>query len=431
MSQTTGKTSTYIKNTNVKESSQIQTGFKKTRFLHQAAAGDTIINTTSLTVPTGTANYSAPSVSELSRTNLQQWASNFQLISSVRGYMMQNVSYVITGATTIRLLDAALDGEIFEGIIDHNARTGVSLVDASPILASGTLAAGQTDFNVGTPFQVGLYPSQKHGIVLVYVDRTLMYRNTGNNLPGVGVEGDYYEVHSGAGLGQLIRFNTPDLINDREVTVVSLAGFVERPNGSFMAVMESLQGQIDAMVPTLAALAGEPETNYQGAPNNIDLKTFGDRVLTIESEQDVQDSRLDALELAPVAVRYTSTTAAAVPGTATVFNFQTLDYDNYSAVTVGASWRFTAPRTGFYRYAVKINVQNGGVATRHDIFTRIDSVVVADSFRTLTIASQVESHYVTGTVRLLAGQFLDFMQAETVDSSSTITGSYVTIDEVR
>lgn len=282
MSQTTGKTSTYIKNTNVRESSQVQTGFKKTRFLHQATAGDTLIQLTSLVTPTGVTNYSAPSVSDLSQTNLMQWGSNFQLISSIRGYMMQNVSYVITGAQTIKLIDAALDAEIFEGIIDHVARVGTTLVDASPIVSSGVLAAGNTDFNVGTPFQVGLYSSMQHGAVLVYVDGQLMLRNTGNQAPGAGVEGDYYEVHSGGGLGQIIRFNTPDLINDRKVTVVSVAGLVERPNGSFMAVMETLQGQIDAIVPTVAALADVPETDFQAAPNNVDLKSFGDRVLQAE-----------------------------------------------------------------------------------------------------------------------------------------------------
>lgn len=282
MSGTTGKTSTYIRNGNVKESTQINTGFKKVRFLHQATAGDTLIQLGSLVAPTGAVNYSAPNATELAQTNLMQWPGNVELVSSIAGRLMQNVSYVCNGAATIKLLYSARDGEIFEGIIDYGARTGLTMVDAAPIVATGTLSAGSTDFNVGTPFQVGLYPTYQVGAVMVFVDRALQTRNTGNGAPGAGVDGDYYEVHSGAGLGSIIRFNNVDLINDRQVMVISVNGLVERPSGSFMAVMEVLQGQIDAMVPTLAALADVAETTFQGTPNNVDLKSFGDRVFTLE-----------------------------------------------------------------------------------------------------------------------------------------------------
>jgi hypothetical protein len=301
MSQTTGKTSTYIRNANVKESTQIQTGFKKTRFLHQATQGNTLIQLTSLTTPSGAVNYAAPNISELSQTNLLQWSSNLTLTSSLRGVLIQNISYVITGAQTIKLLFEAADAEIFEGVIDHQARTGLTMVDATPLVASGTLAAGQTDFNVGTPFKVGEYASQRHGVVLVYLDGQLMYRNTGNQVPGPGVEGDYQEVNAGGGLGVLIRFNTPDLINDRAVSVISVGSLVEKPNGSQLAVQESLQGQIDAMVPTLAALSGQPTTAFQGTPNNTDLKAFGDRVLSAEQTISNHETRVTNLESFPVA----------------------------------------------------------------------------------------------------------------------------------
>jgi hypothetical protein len=317
MSQTTGKTSTYIKNANVKESTQIQTGFKNTRFLHQATAGQTLIQLTSLTTPTGVVNYSAPSVSDLSKTNLMQWGDNFRLTSSVAGILIQNVSYVITGASSIKLLYSALDGEIFEGVIDHQARTAMTLVDATPLVQSGTLAAGDTDFNVGSPFQVGLYSSTSHGAVLVYVDGQLMQRNTGNNPMGAGVSGHYYEVHSGNGLGQIIRFNSPDLINDRAVSVVSVGSLVERPNGSLMAVMESVQGQIDALVPTVAALADVAETTFQATPNNVDLKSFGDRVITLEKILDLPIPNMSGWINAG-SFQIGATTTAPTYGTATI-----------------------------------------------------------------------------------------------------------------
>jgi len=278
----TGKTSTYIRKTNVKESLVTNTGFKKTRFLHQATVGDTLIQLTSLTTPSGAVGYSAPNVSELSQTNLMQWSSNVTLTSSVRGLLIQNISYVISGASTIKLLFSALDAEIFEGVIDHNARTGLTMVDAAPLVVSGTLLAGQTDFNVGTPFKVGMYPSAKRGVIQVEVDGQPAYRTDGNVAFGPGINGDYYEVHSGGGLGQILRFNA-DLVNDRFIMVTSVGALVEKPNGSIMAVLETVQGQIDAIVPTLAELAGVAETNFQSAPNNTDLKSFGDRVLELSA----------------------------------------------------------------------------------------------------------------------------------------------------
>lgn len=44
-------------------------------------------------------------------------------------------------------------------------------------------------------------------------------------------------------------------------------------------MIERLQGQIDQMVPVLAAAAGVPESTFQTGPNDVDLKQFGDKVL--------------------------------------------------------------------------------------------------------------------------------------------------------
>ncbi len=279
----TGKTSTYIRKSSAKESTTPNTGFKKTRFLHEASEGDTLIQLSSLTTPTGVVGYSAPNVSELTQTNLMQWTQNVSLTSSLRGLLIQNLAYVISGASTIKLLFDAEDGEIFECVIDHNARTGLTMVDAAPLVVSGVLAAGDTDFNVGMPYQVGAYPSAKRGVVQVEIDGQPVYRTDGNAAFGVGIEGDYYEVHSGGGLGQLLRFQ-PDLSNDRFIMVTSVGALVEKPNGSIMAAVETVQGQIDAMIPTLAALAEVDETDFQAAPNNTDLKSFGDRVLQTEAD---------------------------------------------------------------------------------------------------------------------------------------------------
>ncbi len=292
MSGLTGKGSLSIKKQEVAQSRLPAVSFRKVRALHKCTLGQTIINLTSLTAPSVSEakNYSAPNPSLLASINAFEMQDNVTLKSSIRGELLQNVSFVVSGASTIELQFEAEENEILEITIDNVARTGATLVDARPLVVTGTLSAGQTDFNVGEPFKVGEFPLAQHGAVMVMVDNQPMYRNTNNQAPGSGVTGDYYEVHAGGGLGTIIRFNTPDLVNDRTVSVISIGSLVERPSGSLSALVESVQGQIDAMVPTLAALAGVSETVFQAQPNNIDLKAFGDKVFQIELDIDNLES---------------------------------------------------------------------------------------------------------------------------------------------
>lgn len=290
MSGLTGKGSLSIKKQEVAQSRLPAVSFRKVRALHKCTLGQTIINLTSLTSPSVSEakNYSAPNPSLLASINAFEMQDNVTVKSSIRGELLQNVSFVVSGASTIELQFEAEENEILEITIDNVARTGATLVDARPLVVTGTLAAGETDFNVGEPFKVGEHPLAQHGAVMVMVDNQPMYRNTNNQAPGAGVTGDYYEVHAGGGLGTIIRFNVPDLVNDRTVSVISIGALVERPMSSQMALVEAVQGQIDAMIPTLAALAGVDETDFQAQPNNVDLKAFGDRVILLERILDLE-----------------------------------------------------------------------------------------------------------------------------------------------
>lgn len=283
MSGVDGKNGRVLTGLQVKESRVPALGFKKVSFLHSASAGDTVIDLTALSAPAlATSNgYIAPSVTDLTAQNLKQFKENFKLISNGQA-LTQFVDYKVIGAAKIELLFEAQEGQIFEGVLDYAPRTGVSLLDAQPLVVTGVLLAGQTDFNVGTAFQLNKFPSQQVGAVAVYVDSQLVYRNTGNNAFGTGVDGDYQEVNAGGGQAVVIRFQA-DLTQDRNITVMSVGSLVERPDGSQIAMMEVLQGQIDAMIPVLADAADVSEASLQGAPNNVNLKAFGDRVLTNET----------------------------------------------------------------------------------------------------------------------------------------------------
>lgn len=290
MAGITGKNSLSIKKLDVQESKVPAIGFNKIRFMHKAVAGETEITLSALTTPSeATANgFVQPSISVLNSLHLAQFRENFQLKSSLRGDLQEYLAYRLVGANKITLLFEAEEGEIFTGIMDHNPRIGQSLVDGAPLVVTGVLSAGDTDFNVGTPFQVGMFPSAQHGVVMVLVEGQLAYRNTGNNPPGPGVAGDYYEVHAGGGLGTIVRFNTPDLVNDRQISVISVGALIERPNGSQLALIEAVQGELDTHRDILEELT--ETTITPGAPSSVDLKAFGDRVLQAETDIDALQS---------------------------------------------------------------------------------------------------------------------------------------------
>lgn len=291
MSGINGKNGRFLKKLDVAESRVPALGFVKIRFKHITSLGDKSISLGSLTVPTeATANgFVQPSTSILSGLNLKQFRDNFTLQSSLRGMMDDYTDYVVTSNSEIRLLVEAEEGEIFTGTLDYNARTGVSMVDAQPLVATGILAAAETDFSVG-PYEVGKNPDSQVGAVMVLVDGIMQARNSGNS--STVLDGNYCEVHAGGGLGTIIRFNNADPINDRNVIVLSVGALAERPSDSQQALIEALQGQLDAVIPTLAALAGVPETDFQATPSNVDLKAFGDRVLTMEGDLGTKQVRV-------------------------------------------------------------------------------------------------------------------------------------------
>lgn len=267
-------------------------GFKSLQFMHEASAGDTTIDLQNLTASAAAVGngFVQPTNLDLASVNLTQFQSNLVLRSDQRESLIPFIDYVVSGTQLIKLINPALAGEIFVGTLLSAPKNGVSLADAQPLVSTGTLAAGDTDFNVGTPFEVGKFPTEQTGSVMVFVDGVLAYRNVNNQ---DDTEGDYYEVNAGGGLGLIVRFNDPDLINDREIVVVSVGSLVEKPQESILAVMENLQGQLDKVIPALAQVAGLPETDFYTAPNNVDLKAFGDLV---NSNED----RITALEENPV-----------------------------------------------------------------------------------------------------------------------------------
>lgn len=286
----TGKGTLSLRKKDVQQQKQAGSTYRRLVFAHKANAGETGVTFTGLIQPSEMAalGFVNPSSADILAANILFYKKNLSVISSARGVLIQDLSYTVTTSSKITFQGfTALQDEIFTFVLETGVRDGQTIVDASPIVATGTLAVGVTDFNVGTPFEVNKYSNQQVGSVLVFRNGVIQFRNTGNS--SSNLDGNYYEVNNGSGLATVIRFNVaPNVQEDNIVVWGNL--LAERPDGSMMAAIESLAGQLDKMIPTLAILAGVPQSTFQGAPNNQDLKTFGNTVLDHEN-------RIDALEI--------------------------------------------------------------------------------------------------------------------------------------
>jgi len=266
------------------ENSRIQsTGYQKTVFATKTSAGASSINLASLVLPPEMSQYGFvnPSTAQIAGSSLLLYPKNLTLTSSLRGPLIQGLSYQVVSSLQINLIGfTTAAGEIFTGIIDYTATTGNLLVGATVPPSSGTLLAGQTDFVTSSPFLVNQNSSTSLGAVLVFVNSgsgyQLVTRNTGNS--SVVVDGSYYEVPALNGLGTIIRFNS-STGSSRGILIVSNGVLYERPSGSISATMEHLNGQLVNMAGYVATLASQSvNTILGGAPSYIDLAAFGNKV---------------------------------------------------------------------------------------------------------------------------------------------------------
>lgn len=159
----------------------------------------------------------------------------------------------------------------------------------------------------------------------------------------------------------------------------------------------------------------------------------------LEIERASGPSQIAASE--SVLARYTTAAGQSIPNTAanTIVDFGTKDYDSHSAVTTGASWKFTAPISGIYEIntansyasaawsagnACYCNVFKGGVA-----YATVDDPPI---WASVTDVVRLQG---TTKVRLLAGEYIDFRLAHNRSGgaatlSTTALSNYIEITRV-
>jgi hypothetical protein len=278
-----GKGSLSYKKQNVQKQNAPHTGVKNITFAHLFSnAGETTIPFDALVTPPewSTSGLVNPTSQSLLSAQLQVFKNNVTVTSSARG-LIQKSEYIVHGNRIEFKNITSLVNEYFEVEVADILITGNLIVDMQTIRVEGELQDTETDFNMGYEFDV------LNEEIIVFRDGIQMFRSDNND--SSGTTGNYYYVDTdGDGRSSLLRFFEPS-VGVEPVLIASTGGVVDNANVSTFQQIEHLAGQLDAIVPTVAALAGVPESNFRSGPNNVDLKTFGDLLINLDNKYDTTE----------------------------------------------------------------------------------------------------------------------------------------------
>jgi len=278
MSSIQGKNSLSFRRVKTEESSSTPIISKDYEFAHESVGGETFIDIDALVEPTsidtGIIN---PTGAALASLNLLNNASSLIIISSVKGTLMKGSWLVSASGRRINLVFSTDANEIFTAQLRTTQATA-NVVDAESYVCTGTLVSGGTDIPLGQAFTLNANSNQQIGEITLHIDGIQQFRNVGNVAAAPAADGNYEEVDAGAGLTNILRLNQ-SFATDIAYAITSTGLIVNtRDKDSISQQLESLGGQIDALVPTVADLAGVPESDFQAGPNDVDLKAFANKV---------------------------------------------------------------------------------------------------------------------------------------------------------
>lgn len=402
----TGNGSKSIRRQDVLDQKSIAIGLKKLVMAHKATLADTGINLSSLSTPSemSSLGFTNPSAQEILAANLKFYRNNLRIVSSHKGLLMDYLSYNVTSSSRIDFVGFTAEAdEIFVITFDDNAKTGVTMVDSEPIIATGELAVGVTDFNVGVPYEVGINSASKQiGKVLVFRNGKIQFRNPNNGTSG----GNYQEIAASLGLGVIVRFNNAPVGQPDNIIVVGL-GTAYRPDGSVLAEIENLAGQLDVHREILEEVTGE--TVPPGVPNNTDLKAFGDQVLDHEQRLDALESPADVELWLETGNGYGSTNTR-IRRYSTVLKNTLSGYATYTDSATDGT-QITIQKSGLYSF-YRLDRNTGAVAesgisvNSSALTTPLFSLTYAQGRRIYTQTQTAIPSSVSGVLRLAAGDIV-------------------------
>lgn len=211
-----------------------------------------------------------------------------------------------------------------------------------------------------------------------------------------------------------------------------------RKNGSFVASLGLARAQTS--ITTSLSASGSAKV-YCNVGDTLQFYGSSDVTGTISSFY-ASISRLSGpstiAATESVIARYTTTAGTSFGTSFAVLDFATKSFDSTSAVTTGASWKFTAPISGKYRVTLGLTTASFTGASGNGVAAKIYKNAAAYSRLGLELSEAGVTTYkfISGSdvVELLAGDYIDIRIARdsgiTVSLSTTSGDNYITVQRV-
>ncbi len=138
-------------------------------------------------------------------------------------------------------------------------------------------------------------------------------------------------------------------------------------------------------------------------------------------------------EVPPVVrAEYTSPVVVTPTSSFTTIQFDTKVEDTHNAVTIGASWRFTAPVSGVYLIESSAEGSVTSTGTGYILVNLLKLGIKARLFcRNVFLANATGTEYSgSATIRLLAGEYISLSQNASNNINGTFAGRFITITRI-
>lgn len=269
-----------IKKKNLPNQKSGTTFYSNLEFAHISSGGESTIDFNSLIAPpiaVSLEGFSNPQPSELIGASITQNRGNVRLHSSARGDLQRFTQFYITSDSKIVLTYETEENEILTGMINNVIRTTPSILDVKKITFTGTLAEGATDVVIGSEYNINANSSTQLGDIIVYRWKgnetpKLMIRCEGNDINN---DGNYIEKLSA------IEFKDIGRADGENIAIYSPNCVPTEYQNSFKSDLETLGGQVDIISQYLQDVHNLPTNIFQVAPNQVDLRSFGQKVIDL------------------------------------------------------------------------------------------------------------------------------------------------------
>ena len=158
--------------------------------------------------------------------------------------------------------------------------------------------------------------------------------------------------------------------------------------------------------------------NVSAFINNNDVITFNFAVPILGWSSLVQVS--DSTETRIVAARYTTNAGQNIPNaTVTIVDFEDKIYDTHNLVTVGASWKFTAAISGYYRVTARVGWSTMSTTNNYNVYVYKNGSVYS------RVSSSGDSPIIliADTILLSPGDFIDIRTDQDTGGAVTLSSS--------